>query len=173
MSLIIPGLRGLPGADGADGADGATGAEPDVITFTKFTTPGITGSFPHWYKTTVDYTDYYGVAATTSTINLYTLEGNAVIHAVVIKPTIIWQGGKGLAAPQMAIGSGITNEKHKTFTNLYFPVTDINLGFDWLPAVYSIGTTTKHITATVQTTFGNLNLLTQGECDIYILMSKL
>lgn len=130
---------------------------------------------PVWIKKTLSYTDF-ATAATTNTVELFSLPAQGVIHQVILKHSTSFTGG-GLTTYTISVGVSGTLTKYLAAANVFQATGDTVL----FPAsatspvsqtAISFNATPISIVAAA-TGSGNLSLATAGSVDVWILTSVL
>lgn len=132
-----------------------------------YPSPTVLPAFPKWRKYPVDYTEFAS-ASLTATYTLFTLPAKGIIHAAFINPTVSFTGGI-VASSTMSVGTAGSPTKYYTPVSVFtvsLQAPQANMGIESM----SGGTA---IIATLTTTVGLANALTQGAADIYILHGTL
>ena len=132
------------------------------------TQPGVDVSYPSWVKVTLAF-GAFSAAALTSNANLYSLPAGGVLHAVKIKQSASFTGG-AVASCTVSVGISGNNAKYATAFDVFqasaattFQVTGTVGGEDQAAAF--------QLTATAISTGANLNALTAGSVDVWLLIS--
>ena len=130
---------------------------------------------PRWVKTTtLDYTDF-NVAAPFLSVSVYnTLPAGWMIHATVIKHTTNWIGG-AITAVTMSLGYTGKETAHGSPFDVFQPVVDISdLGHqEEFKHIVPLWAGDDHdVQVQGVATGANLDALTQGVCEFYLLISK-
>jgi hypothetical protein len=125
---------------------------------------------PYWRKYTKVFTDF-ATAATTNSIDLFSLPAGAVILAVKLKHSVPFTGG-ALSAYTISVGITGTLAKYLAAQNVFAAVSPTNYGLG-----ATIGgeshTASTPIKATATSTGGNLSVATAGIVDVWVLWSVL
>ncbi len=123
-----------------------------------------------WIQVTKSYTDF-SAAATTNTIDLYTLPTKGVLHNIFMKHSAQFLGG-GITA--YTIGTGITGDLNRyTYDfDVYQTVGDKIFGQYVYGAIEDYGNATT-IKITAKSVGANLNAATQGSAEFQIFLSGL
>jgi hypothetical protein len=129
------------------------------------------GMGPQWRKYTIDYNDVSADDVKKS-INLEVFGPRSIIHSVCIKPTVEFAGGTITAVTaEVGYPSGDTDKYLAAYT-LGTPGDDVfqltNNGGDIITFSSPIP-----LSVTVKSTGGNLDTLTAGEFNVWILISRL
>jgi len=123
---------------------------------------------PTWIKITKDYTDF-AVAALTNDIEIYTLPAQGVIHAVQVYAPTKFAGGL-IATYTISVGIVGNLVKYQAAANVFtaagVPAITTTTGVESM-------TSPTSIRASSISTVGNLNAATDGEVEIYLLVSQL
>jgi len=123
-----------------------------------------------WIKITKTYSEF-STAATTNTIDLYTLPAKGVLHNTFIKHSSQFQGG-GITEYTVSVGITGNLQKYALKTDVFQSVGDQNYGQYVYGAIEDFGNTvTMKITA--ESVGANLNAATQGSVDIQLFLSGL
>ena len=127
------------------------------------------GNFPVWVKTTIPYTSF-STAGTTNSITLLSLVAAGVIHGVKIKHSTAF-AGTGITAMTASVGVSGTLNKYASAFDVFSAVSNTNFQLSNVVGSENNGAATT-ILITGTSTGGNLNALTQGSVDVWVLMSK-
>lgn len=125
--------------------------------------------FPAWVKTTLSYTQFQA-ASTTNSITLLVLPAGGVIHSVKIKHSTAF-AGTSITAMTVSVGVTGTLNKYASAFDVYQAVSDTTFQLSTGAGSENHGSATN-ILATGTSTGANLNALTQGSVDVWVLMSK-
>lgn len=132
---------------------------------------------PGWVKVSKAYTDFSD-ASTSKTVTLYTLPARGILHKVVIKSSTAWAG----TGVTNVLGSVKNNTNTVTTLDLDTAVADshysavedrdtVSTPYTGLDYVTFAGT--RAVALTVDSTGANLDQLTAGAVDVWLLVSKL
>lgn len=132
------------------------------------TQPGVDVSYPSWVKVTLAF-GAFSAAALTANANLYSLPAGGVLHAVKIKQSASFTGG-AVASCTVSVGIAGNVSKYASAFDVFqapasntFQVTGTVGGEDQASAA--------QLTATATSTGANLNALTAGSVDVWLLIS--
>lgn len=125
---------------------------------------GGTDAYPQWRKFTFSYTDL-STAGLTIAKNLSLLPAGSLVHAVKLRITTLFTG-PGIATLGFDVGiTGTTNKYISAFNGMVVGQTS----YGTLSLESSTGTVQSLLTAT--STGANLNVLTQGSVDVWVMYS--
>lgn len=133
--------------------------------------PNAAGAVPQWVKVgnAISHTAFQ-TAATTQSITLFSLVPAGVIHAIKIKHSVSFAGG-AIASYTIQVGIGGTLNKYASAFDVFqggsataFQLTSV-VGSE-------NNTVATNILVTATSTGANLNASTQGNVDIWALLSK-
>ena len=121
-----------------------------------------------WYKVTVGFAEL-STAGTTIDIDIGDLPAGAVIHSVMQKHSVAFAGG----VTALTISVGIVGDlaKYGTAHDGFAAVSDTAFTLDTTVGLETFGGATSIRAAAIATT-ANLDQLTIGSTDIYILLSN-
>jgi hypothetical protein len=130
---------------------------------------------PRWEKFTIDYTDLAALGAVGSgAVTVQTLPDGGVIQAVKIRSTVQWAGG-AISALSGEVGISGTPAKYAAAYDMWAAPGDANFA-----ATFTAGTEENTLAGggagtaillTATATGGNLDELTAGEVDVWVLWS--
>lgn len=124
-------------------------------------------SSPVWQKYTVQYSDING-ATTTDSATLFTNPARGVIHAVAFQNLTQFEGGS-VTGVKISVGTTATANKYALGTDV--GTSAVNQIYNAL--AMDDFTATQAIIATFSATGSNLDSLTAGQIDVYVLRSQL
>lgn len=125
---------------------------------------------PRWVKVSKTHTDF-AAAATTSTINLFTLAAGSIVHSVKVKHSATFTGG-GVTAATLSVGIAGTLTKYVNAHNVFQATGDTVLAIGPSTPTAENHASTVTVQATLTTTTANTNALTSGTVDVWILYSQ-
>ena len=129
-------------------------------------TSGELSGNPQWIKITKSYTDF-ATAGLTNTIDLLTLPNKSVIHNCIIKHSTRFLGGI-IATYTLSVGITGTLAKYA----IAFDVNQVTgAAVSGINSLVGFEFASNTISATAVSTVGLLNAATQGDVDIYLLVS--
>lgn len=130
-------------------------------------------ALPRWKKFTVRYTDF-AQAATVFQIALYTLKPMEFVHAVKIIPTTDFSGGL-IATYTLAVGGDAGNEVFCVAKDVFTgntTATDLTSALGVGQGIQNVSGN-SFVTIDATSTVADLDQATQGEADVYLLISTL
>lgn len=129
-------------------------------------TAGELSGYPQWMKVTKSYTDF-STAGLTSTVSLLTVPNKSIIHNCIIKHSTRFLGGI-IATYTISVGIAGSLAKYA----VAFDVNQVTgATVSGVNSLVGYEFTGLAISATAVSTVGLLNAATQGEVDIYLLIS--
>lgn len=128
-----------------------------------------TDSQLQWYKVTVGFAEL-STAGTTLDIDIGGLPAGVIIHSVLQKHSVAFSGG-AISALTISVGPVGDLAKYGTAHNAFAAVGDTAFTLDTTTGLETFGGSTS-IRAAAIATSANLDKLTIGSTDIYILVSS-
>lgn len=126
-------------------------------------------TIPRWRKYTVDFSDV-AVGSTSEQEVLFTLPAGGVVHAVKIKHSIAFEG-TGITAVTASVGTTGDSDKFAAAFDVLQSVSDTALELTETPSAETHDSGGQSVVAEIVTTGADLNVLTAGSVDIYVLWS--
>lgn len=124
-------------------------------------------SFPRWIKISKQYTDFI-VAGLTATSTVYQPKANEVVLMTRMQPQTPFTGGL-IASYTISLGQASAVDVLAASSVFTVPTN----AFGSTPIIAASLATPAPIIATAISTVGNLSAATQGQVDIYLLVSIL
>lgn len=144
--------------------------------FTDDSTIGVTAQklfvktiVPRWAKITKTFSDW-ATGATTNTIDLFTLPAGAIVHSVKAKHSATFTGGT-VSACTLSVGITGSATKYINAHNVFQATGNTVQAIGPSAPTAEDHASTVAVRGTLTSTGGNLNTLTSGTVDVWILYS--